>query len=107
MYTDFSQSNTLGEGLPPPLFWSNMKLVLTGGDEGPFRDSYEYSVWLYYDPARCDSRVYGVEGEVDLRLLFKLRTLIGKVYIQSEQNDDWWSYLEYDNLYKEFVDKKK
>ena len=84
-----------------------MKLVLTDNMKN-LRDNYEYSVWLYHDALYNKDRIiYGIEGKVDFRLIFKLRSILGKLYIQSEYGDSWWSYLEHDRLYKQFVDKKK
>ena len=69
---------------------------------------HKYSIWLMHDDIPFNRIIYAIDGEVNLRLIFKLRSLAGDIYMQSEEvGRGWYSHLGYDKLYKEFVDKKK
>jgi len=68
------------------------------------RSSYQYSIWLNHDDALTKRIIYAIDGDVNFRLIFKLRSLTGDIYMQSEEIDNsFFCRLEYAKLYKEFV----
>ncbi len=68
----------------------------------------KHSVWLDdTNYSRDHASVYGIEGDLNFKLLLKLKTILGTLYIQHD-TDRWSIRLEnYTELYKRFVDKKK
>lgn len=83
-----------------------MKLILVSIFDS-LRDVCQYSIWIRSADGIGYSVRYAVHGKVDFRLLFKLQSIYGRIYIQSESGSTWWCDLEHDNLYKEFVGKHK
>lgn len=70
------------------------------------KGDYSYSIWIR-DEVNYTGR-YAIQDAIDLKLLFKLRTIIGRLYIQSEMPKVlWYCEFEHDKLYEQFVDKKK
>lgn len=84
-----------------------MKLVKVYSRHSDVR-KYTYSIWFNYSMrSKLQHQVYGVIGPINFKLLFKLQTITGDMYMESEDRRYWHSNLEHDKLYKEFVENKR
>ncbi len=86
-----------------------MKLIHLTKDYSA-RFKHKYSIWFNPDGPIGERIIYASSCELNFRVLFKLRSISGSLYIQHEAASTLKgnAYLdEYDKLLRVFVDKKK